>query len=192
MSETSELRAEAQWVPSGHKFTRIAAIASLIRDLGVILGIPLLLVVGFNLWDIQEKAYEAQGKANEAQISLLEAQNNALKEAHEAQSKALEDEISFLKETQYDRALALIEAQKKIFEMERAQLQHRIAELETAGAPVPEELKIRVQNRNLAVSALQAYTDCLQKSHSTGNDLVGKACLDILASKTDPNAIHKP
>jgi hypothetical protein len=95
----------------GGGFKTIAAIAGLIRDLGVIIGIPLVVAVALKLYDIELKSFEAQVKANEAQIKVLEAQN------------------SLLKETQYDRAASLMEGQKKVFQMERESSDKKIAEL---------------------------------------------------------------
>jgi hypothetical protein len=92
--------------------TKISSIAALVRDVGVILGIPVVLTVGIKLYDLQTKALEAQMKAVEAQNEVL-------------------------KQTQYDRALAMIKSQRELFENERAdksqeiaQLQKRIADLD--------------------------------------------------------------
>jgi len=97
--------------------------AAVIRDFGVILGVPTIIAVGMGLYDLQDKALEAQVKANEAQIKVLEAQNSALKE------------------TQFDRAVALIEAQKKAYELDKAntasefnKLRQQLSESETNNA----------------------------------------------------------
>jgi hypothetical protein len=60
--------------------------AALVRDIGVIVGIPTIIAVGVKLYHIQDKSFDAQVKANEATI------------------KALETENSVLRETQFDRA----------------------------------------------------------------------------------------
>jgi hypothetical protein len=72
-------------------FDKARALAALIRDIGVIIGIPVVITVGLKLEELQSKALEAQVKANEAQIKSLEAQND------------------FLKQTQYDHALSLLD-----------------------------------------------------------------------------------
>lgn len=61
--------------------------AKLIRDVGIILGIPVIIVIASNLYS---------------------AQLGALKEQNE-----------LLKQTQYDKALSLIEAQQKLSEHEQ-------------------------------------------------------------------------
>jgi hypothetical protein len=92
--------------------------ASLVRDVGMIIGIPALLTIGLKLYDLQTKALEAQNKAAEAQVKSLESQN------------------AFLRETQYDRALALLKSQKEIFLIERDSLEKQISDLRTSGHDV--------------------------------------------------------
>jgi hypothetical protein len=98
-------------------FFKITAVVGLVRDIGVIVGIPVVVAVGMKLYDVQLKSFEAQSKAfeqqvkaGEAQIKLLEAQNNALKE------------------TQYDHALSLLTSQKQIFQYERDAYEKQIAD----------------------------------------------------------------
>ncbi len=45
--------------------------ASLIRDVGVIVGLPIFIGVGVKLFELQHKAAEAQIKADEAQIKVV-------------------------------------------------------------------------------------------------------------------------
>src|SRR3954453_5467092 len=78
------------------RLARVMGIASLVRDIGVILGFPVLLTIGVKLYDLQTKGLEAQIKANEVQLKAVEAQD------------------SLLKETQYNRALALLKSQKDL------------------------------------------------------------------------------
>jgi competence protein ComGC len=85
---------------------RVKEIASLLRDLGVILGVPALVGIGLNINDLQNKAHDRQIKA-------LEAQN------------------SVLRETQFDRAVALIEAQKKAYDLDRANTANELNQLKT-------------------------------------------------------------
>jgi hypothetical protein len=92
---------------------------ALVRDLGLVIGVPAIIGVGLWLHEAQINATEAQAKASEAQTKLAEAHNAALKDIFEAQAKAAEAQAkaviaqnAALKETQYDRALALINSQK--------------------------------------------------------------------------------
>jgi hypothetical protein len=82
--------------------------AALVRDIGVILGVPIVIGVGVALYDLQDKASQAQVKANEAQNKVLESQ-----------VKLMEHQNTALKDTQYDRALALLNSQKELFAKER-------------------------------------------------------------------------
>ena len=67
---------------------RTKEIAGLVRDLGLIVGVPTIIMVGMSLYDAQFKALDQQVKANEAQMKALEAQT-------------------------YDRAAAQLKGQKK-------------------------------------------------------------------------------
>jgi hypothetical protein len=116
---------------------RAMVVASLVRDIGVILGVPVLLTIGVKLYDLQTKALEDQIKANEAQIKSVEAQN------------------SLLKETQYDRALALLKSQKEVFLMERNSLEKQIADLQTPKRQVEE---INTEQRLIEAAAIKELT----------------------------------
>lgn len=61
--------------------------ASLIRDVGVIIGVPVLIGVGMKLYELQHRAAEAQIKANESQIKMLEAQVKVVESPNESQIK---------------------------------------------------------------------------------------------------------
>jgi hypothetical protein len=84
-------------------FERVKGIASFLRDVGLILGVPAIVSLGLSI-------YELQNKAHETEIKALEAQNTVLKE------------------TQFDRAVALIKAQKEAYELDKesttAQIDH--------------------------------------------------------------------
>src|SRR5882724_10749062 len=95
-------------MPAEPVLNRVSSIAALVRDVGVIIGIPVVLTVGIKLYDLQTKGLEAQMKAVEAQNEVL-------------------------KLTQYDRALAMMKAQKELFDNERASLEKRIADLNSSG-----------------------------------------------------------
>jgi hypothetical protein len=96
-------------------FSRVSSIAALVRDVGVILGIPVVLTVGVKLYDLQTKALEAQMKAVQAQNEVL-------------------------KQTQYDRALTLMKSQKELFDNERASLERKIADLSASGTDKAAEI----------------------------------------------------
>lgn len=81
--------------------------AGFLRDIGLIVGMPTLVVVGVQLYGLQVDALEQQKAVIEERNRLLE-------------------------ETQYDRALDLIRSQKELFEMERGQLQAELAEARRA------------------------------------------------------------
>lgn len=76
--------------------------AGFIRDLGLIIGMPAMVVVGVQLYELQLDALEQQKAVIEERNKLLE-------------------------ETQYDRALNLIRAQKDLFALEREQLEAQLA-----------------------------------------------------------------
>jgi septal ring factor EnvC (AmiA/AmiB activator) len=94
-------------MPDEPVLAKISSIAALVRDVGVILGIPVVLTVGIKLYDLQTKA--------------LEAQMEAVKQQNEV-----------LRQTQYDRALAMIKSQRELFENERTSLQKQVADLSTS------------------------------------------------------------
>jgi hypothetical protein len=87
---------------------------SFIRDVGLILGMPVLIAVGIKLYS--------------QQIEILKARND------------------LLKETQYDRAVTLLESQKKAFLMEREVLDSQIADLEHLKSEADSQLmKLRLE-----------------------------------------------
>jgi septal ring factor EnvC (AmiA/AmiB activator) len=115
-------------MPAEPVLSRVSSIAALVRDVGVILGIPVVLTVGIKLYDLQTKALESQMKAVEAQNEVL-------------------------KQTQYDRALAMIKSQRELFDNERASLEKEVADLSTSGKDRSEEIA-KLQQR---ISALDSF-----------------------------------
>jgi hypothetical protein len=137
--------ADSQTVVAGKQpFEKTTAIAGIIRDVGVIIGIPVLITVGMRLYDLQSKALEAQVRANEAQIKSLEAQND------------------LLKQTQYDRALSLLDGQRKVFQIDRDSLEKQIADLQKSGTPqAVGDVRRRLDDTNAALAALDRfYQNC--------------------------------
>jgi hypothetical protein len=129
--------------------------ASFGRDIGLVLGIPVLIMVGGRLYDLQIKANESQIKANEAQIKSMESQANFLKEAYEERIKTLEAQNATMKETQYDRSLAQIKSQEEIFKRERDQYSQKIIQLEKDGGnnqQIISELQTKLISAERAVS----------------------------------------
>jgi competence protein ComGC len=124
-------------------FRRIRLAAHFLRDVGLVLGVPALIALGINLYEVQIKALEQQTHAAEAQVKIAERELDAVKEsssaqlkiatqqfdAINAQIKATESENSLLKETQFDRAVALIENQKKLYEIDRNEIQTQLRKL---------------------------------------------------------------
>jgi hypothetical protein len=85
-------------------FRKIERWAKFIRDIGVIVGVPVLIIIG-------SKFYGQQVAALKTHTETLQAQNN------------------FLRETQFDRALALIKSQKELYEIDRKSLEKELASL---------------------------------------------------------------
>lgn len=76
--------------------------ASFLRDIGLIIGMPTVVVVGLQLYELQVDALEQQ-------------------------KAVIEERNKLLQETQYDRALDIIRAQKELFDLERQQLEGQLA-----------------------------------------------------------------
>jgi len=75
--------------------------ARFLRDIGIILGFPTVILVGIHL-------YKSHIKALKAEINTLERN------------------MDFLRETQYPRAMDLLKGQKECFEMEREHIVEKI------------------------------------------------------------------
>lgn len=104
--------------------------ASLIRDIGFILGVPTIIVIGMKLYG--------------GQIELMKARND------------------LLKETQYDRALAIIKSQKELFERERQDLDNQIEQLKSTGEEKDNEIKFA----EIKLNEIKNKIDVLDKSYS--------------------------
>lgn len=111
--------------------------ASFIRDIGVILGVPIIIGSGYKL-------YKYHIGIIKAQVDALKTSNDVLKEMQEKQINTLEAENKLLKETQYDKALAIIEAQKRLHQMERDKLEQEISQL------ISEKSELEKVNRKIA------------------------------------------
>ena len=72
---------------------RIQKVAALLRDVGVILGVPVVLYMLAQLYSLQ-------------------------RESTQAQIASLKEQVETLKERQYDRAATIIKAQKDVSEAE--------------------------------------------------------------------------
>lgn len=109
--------------------------ASLVRDIGIIIGIPTLIVVAQRL--------------------------------HSKQIAALKAQLEFAKDTQYDKALALIEAQKKVFTIERELLEKELLDFQKRGEQYKEEtvrLQAKIRELNVGVDQLTKITYNLEES----------------------------
>jgi hypothetical protein len=147
--------------------TRIKDIAGLVRDIGVIVGVPTIITVGVSLYDLQAKSFEQQVKANEAQIK-----------ATEAQVKVLEAQNSGLKEIQFDRAAQLIKGQKEVYEAEHETLLKQISELRQSGdqrvAALEERLRQTtndIRRSDVAISALGKASNVVVRTGISPEDV---------------------
>src|SRR5882724_4664663 len=120
-------------MPAEPVLSKVSSIAALVRDVGVILGIPVVLTVGIKLYDLQTKALEAQMKAVQAQNEVL-------------------------KQTQYDRALAMIKSQRELFENERVSLEKQVTNLSTSDKDKSEEIA-QLQKRIAVLDVFKRRVD---------------------------------
>jgi hypothetical protein len=124
--------------------------ARIIRDIGLIVGVPSIVTVGIFLYNQEAAALKARSEA-------LEAQNN------------------FLKETQYDRAAALLEGQKKDYEFERERLRKELDKAKQEGSASEEKAK-QLQEQLTEISAkIQAF--------ETSRDFLKNAIIEEPASR---------
>ena len=112
-----------------------AKYAALLRDIGVVLGVPTLIVVALRL--------------------------------HAQHVASLQAQIDLAKSTQYDRALAIIEAQKKVFVIERELLEKSATEFQKKGAEYEGEvsrLQSKIRDLNVGVDQLTKLTYNMEES----------------------------
>ena len=116
----------------------------LVRDVGLILGIPVLIGVGMNLY--------------RQQIEILKERN------------------ALLQETQYDRALTMIKAQKEIFELERESLEKSLQDLKMHSSNTLSEkeeevakLGSRLHEVTEAIGSLHKSANVIQRAHIEEN-----------------------
>jgi hypothetical protein len=136
-------------------------IAGLVRDIGVILGVPVLLGIGLHLWDLETKAHEAQIKAADAQVKAAEAQIKS----NEAQMKAVEAQNALLNITSYDRTAVLIEGMKKTFLAEREEQDKLIKE---------QEAQIKAKEEQLIALKRDGTKEALEKVQAEYNKAVAE------------------
>jgi chromosome segregation ATPase len=116
-------------------FGEIAQYAALLRDVGIVLGFPVLIVIAQRM--------------HAKHIATLQAQ------------------IDLAKATQYDRALSLIDSQKKLFLAEREMLENRVAQLQKSGEQHRDEiahLQAKVRELNVGVDQLTKITYNIEES----------------------------
>lgn len=150
-------------MPTETVLSRVSSIAALVRDVGVILGIPVVLTVGIRLYDLQTKALEAQMKA-------IEAQNEVLKQ------------------TQYDRALSMIKSQKELFDNERASLERKIGDLSTSGKDQTEEIA-KLQSR---VAELDLFKRGVDEQASTLSGMLQMMMIQMAKDAKDKTFTPPP
>jgi len=151
-------------MPTEPVLNRVSSIAALVRDVGVIIGIPVVLTVGIKLYDLQTKALEAQMKAVEAQNEVL-------------------------KQTQYDRALAMIKSQRELFDNERVSLEKRIADLSASGKAQSEE-SAKLQQR---LSDLDSFKRSVEEEKQRQAEMMKKMFeMLVQAGENPPPAPPSP
>src|SRR5882762_1235941 len=150
-------------MPTEPVLNRVSSIAALVRDVGVIIGIPVVLTVGIKLYDLQTKALEAQMKAVEAQNELL-------------------------KQTQYDRALAMIKSQRELFDNERVSLEKRIADLSASGKAQSEE-SAKLQQR---LSDLDSFKRSVEEEKQRQAEMMKMFEMLVQAGENPPPAPPSP
>ena len=105
--------------------------ANLIRDIGLILGIPTLIIIGMKLYGIQ--------------INTLKQQNE------------------LLRETQYDRALSLLNSQKELFNKERDDLEKKIDGLQKNREKNLEEIERLRKRLDHVVSSIKSFEESIHE-----------------------------
>jgi hypothetical protein len=147
---------------------RVTSIAALVRDVGVIVGIPVVLTVGMKLYDLQTKGLEAQMRGVEAQNEVL-------------------------KLTQYDRALAMMKAQKEIFENERVSLEMRIAELSSGGKQQVDEIN-KLNKQLAALDNFKRNVEKAEKEQRTSSEQMALLMMTLMMNQkfTDENSSPPP
>jgi hypothetical protein len=138
----------------------------LVRDIGLIIGVPTLIGVGVSLYELQEKALQEQINANKAQADALTAQN------------------AFLKETQYDRAAALLKGQKEVYEADRQSVEKQLDDTKKAS-----DLKVSTLEQELkeAATSSQAERDELAKQISGIKSVDAQRISDLEAQLSQRN-----
>jgi len=133
--------------------------ASFIRDIGIILGVPVIIGIGYKL-------YRYHIDIIKAQVESLKTGSEVLKEMQKKQIDTLEAENKLLKETQYDRALAIIEAQKKLHQIERDKLEQEISQLALEKSKL-EEINRKISRIYISADeAMSKFAEILSKKES--------------------------
>jgi hypothetical protein len=142
-------------------------VLEILRDLGIILGIPML--IGLLL------------RMTKLRVDILKDQMDSLKQTYQA-------EIEFLKQTQYPNMLIILEAQEKLYKKELEQLRQQRQELQVASAPDSQrERSIEKDIENIGQSLAILERLRWNVNDAIESDAVRKFelfCKDI----TDPNA----
>jgi len=141
----------------------IAFYASLIRDVGVIIGIPALIGIGVKLYT--------------KHIEMLKR------------------EIEMLKHTQYDKALSVIDGQKKLFEHERIELLKKIRLLSESNIQKTDELRklnteLELVDKKLIDVNFQAVKNWLIASDNIDSSVINVGNL-LLWKKTNQETLER-
>ncbi len=130
--------------------------ASFARDIGIILGVPIIIAIVYKLFRYHINIIKSQ-------VETLKTSNEVLKQMQEKQINTLEAENKLLKETQYDKALAIIEAQKKLHKIERDTLEKEMSLLISEKAKLEEINKKMSEVYTSADEAMETLLETLSK-----------------------------
>ena len=122
------------------KLLKVKQLIEVFRDIGLIIGVPTIIIIGIGLY--------------ERQIDVLKAENE------------------LLKKSQYDRAWALIDSQKKIFENERDLLVSKIANVEKSE-----------QSKNAEIAQLNNKLIKVNRLIESPEDMFAVALLSVIANE---------
>ena len=141
------------------KLRNIKQWTELVRDLGVIIGVPILILVGKGLYDRQIEVLKSQADSIKIQY---EKQSDALK----SENEAIKAQIKIYEINQYDKASSIIESQKKLFLQEREIYQNTQKSLEDNIKRLVLEGKQKNEETKILQARLETVNRELQEIHT--------------------------
>lgn len=122
--------------------------AKLLRDVGLILGVPTVIGIGVFMYNKESEIKDTQVALSNKQVELFKQQAEALKTTNEQQVEALKttneslkEENNLLRETSFEKSAATIDAMKKTYEAAGQLLEKKIKELEEQGSEKAHEVE---------------------------------------------------